>query len=147
MANPSRFPMFIRLVDGNTATPYPGALAPDPDERRVSAHTLIASLQMWANGEITKAALVARYNFTHTDDSGDLDDLKGWYDAATKKEKFSDVLEWRLILARDKRGAGTAIDLDGSFGYAVKSTFVNGADGVHSLEDTGPVAAQFNSWA
>ena len=147
MANPSRFSMFIRLVNGNAANPYPGALSPDRNEGKVSAHTLISALQMWSNGEITKAALIARYNFTHADDSGDLDDLKGWYAAATKQEKFSDVLEWRLILAIDKRGVSETVDLDGSFGYAVKSTLINGADGVHSLKNTGPVAAQFNSWA
>ncbi len=139
--------MFVRLVNGNVANPYPGALAPDPNEVRISAHSFIASLQMWANSEITKSAIIDRYNFTHANDSGDLDDLKSWYDAATKQEKFSDVLEWRLILARDKTGVGSVVDLDGSFGYAVKGAFINGADGIHSLENTGPAGSQFNSWA
>lgn len=147
MANPSRFSMFIRIVGGNAATPYPGSLTPDADERKISAHDLIAALQMWSNGEITKAQLVAQYNFTHADDSGDLDNLSAWYAAATKQEKFSDVVEWRLILARDKSTAAGGVDLNGAFGYAVKATFVDGADGVHSLRDTGPVAERFNSWA
>ncbi len=147
MANPARFSMFIRIVGGNVANPYPGSLDPDPNESKISAHTLIAALQMWANGEITKADMMAQYNFTHADDSGDLDDLKGWYDAATKAEKFVDVVEWRIILARDKRDADGVVDLDGSFGYATKSAFVDGADGMHSLKDTGPSPARFNSWA
>lgn len=149
MAIPSRYPMFLRLVGGNAASPYPGTLdpAPEANESKLSAHDFIAALQMWANGEITKAQIVSQYNLTHADDSGDLDGLKAWFAAATKKEKFADVVEWRLILARDKRTAAGGVDLDGAFGYAVKSTFIDGADGAHSLKDTGPVAARFNSWA
>lgn len=148
MAVPSRIPMFLRLVGGNTASPFGGGLNPSPenDESKLSAHDFIAALQMWANGEITKADVVLQYNLTHADDSGDLNGLKGWFQAATKQEKFTDVVEWRLILARDKRGPA-GIDLDGAFGYAVKGKFINGADAAHSLKNTGPQAARFNSWA
>ncbi len=141
MANPSTIPMFIRLVGGNVATPY------DPtgdDEFKISGHDFLAALQVWDNGEITKTDLVNHYNLTHTNDSGDLDDIKAWYNAATKQDKFVQVLEQRIVLSRDKRGA---LGLNGAFGYAVKSTFINGADGDHSLENTGPVPAQFNTWA
>ena len=145
MANPSNITMFARLTNGNVATPFPGN--PDFDEGRVSAHDFIAAIQMWANTEITKAAFIAQFNFTHADDSGDLDLLKGWYDAATKQEKFADVLEWRIILARRKHNAAGTLDLDGAFGYAVKADLIDGADGGHSLKDTGPMPARFNSWA
>lgn len=144
MANPSAVSMLLRLAGGNAANPFPGDA--DNDESKISAHTFIAALQMWSNGEITKAQVVTQYNLTHADDSGDLDSLKGWFAAATKQEKFADVLEWRIILARDKRGP-SGIDLDGAFGYAVKATLIGGADGSHSLKNTGPVAEQFNSWA
>lgn len=144
MANPSRYSMFIRIVGGNVAEPYPGNLSPDNDESKVSAHDIIAALQMWSNGEITKATLVDHYNFTHADDDNDLENLSTWFDSATKKEKFSNILEWRIILARDKRGV---FGLDGTFGYAVKSTLIDGADGSHSLRDTGPTPARFNTWA
>ena len=138
--------MFIRLVGGNVASPYPGSLAPDVDESKLSAHDFIAALQMWANGEITKADVVAQYNLTHADDSGDLDSLSAWFSAATNKEKFTDVVEWRIILGRDKRSASGTVDLDGAFGFAVKGTFIDGADGAHSLKNTGPVSSRFNSW-
>ncbi len=146
MANPSRYSMFIRLVGGNVASPYPGTLDPGPDndESKISGHDFIAALQMWDNGEISKVDVVAHYNLTHVDDGGDLDDLKAWYVAATKRDKFANVLEWRIILARDKKGTA---GLDGAFNYAVKSTLINGADGTHSLGDTGPVAERFNTWA
>ena len=147
MANPSRYTMFTRLTGGNVATPYPGVLTPDANEGKLSAHDFIAALQMWANGEITKADVVAHYNLSHADDSGDLDSLNGWYEAATKQEKFSDIVEWRLILGRDKRNADGSVDLDGAFGFAVKSAFIDGADGAHSLKDIGPAAARFNTWA
>lgn len=139
--------MFVRMVGGNAADPYPGALdpAPENDESKISAHTFIAVLQMWANGEITKADLVAQYNFTHAEDSDDLDSIKTWFAAANKQEMFSNVLEWRLILARDKRGASGVLELDGAFGYAVKDIFVDGADEAHSLRNTG--SARFNTWA
>ncbi len=133
--------MFLRIVGGNVANSQ-------LIDTKISAHTLIAALQMWANGEITKADVVAQYDFTHADDSADLNDLKAWFAAATKQEKFADVLEWRIILARDKRTniPGT-VNLNGAFGYAVKATLIGGADGAHSLKNTGPVAARFNSWA
>ncbi len=146
--NPSRYPMFLRLVGGNLASPYPdNAIGIDPDEHAISGHDFIAALQMWDNGEISKADIVAQYNLTHASDSGDLDDIKAWYLDATKRDKFVNVLEWRIILARDKNDAAGNFIPDGAFGYAVKTAFINGADGNHSLENTGPVAARFNSWA
>jgi len=142
MANPSNVSMFIRLVGGNVSTPYPSAS--DNNEHKISGHDFLAALQVWDNGEITKIDLVNSYNLTHANDSGDLDDLKGWYDSATKQDKFVQVLEQRIVLARDKR---SSFGRDGRFGYAVKATFINGIDGDHSLEDDGPAPAQFNSWA
>ncbi len=140
--------MFHRLVGGNEASPYPGALGPAPenDESKVSGHDFIIVFQEWDYGVITKAQAIAHFNFTHADDSSDLDDLNSWFQAANDKAAFLAVLEGRTILARDKNSLGVS-DLNGSFGYAVKSTFINGADGNHSLGDTGPVAARFNSWA
>lgn len=148
MANPSRISMFLRLVGGNVANPYPGSLdpAPENDEQKVSGHDFIIVFQEWDSGVITKAQAVAHFNFTHADDAGDLDDLNVWYQAANDKALFLAILEGRTILARDK-SPFSIFDLDGAFGYAVKSTFINGADGNHSLEDTGPIAARFNSWA
>lgn len=145
MANPSTVTMLARLVNGTAASPLPDG--PDDDEGRISAHTFIAALQMWANTEITKAAVVGWFNLTHPDDSADLDLLKGWYAAATKQDKFLNFLEWRIILAREKRDAAGTLDLDGAFGYATKAKLIDGGDGAHSLKDTGPVAARFNSWA
>ena len=141
--------MFLRLTGGNTANPYPGLLDPAPeyDERKISGHEFIIIFQEWDRGVITKAQAVAEYNFTHADDSGDLGDLNGWFQAANDKAAFLQILEGRIILAREKQDAASNIDLDGTFGYAVKSTLINGADGNHSLENTGPVAARFNTWA
>ena len=140
--------MFIRLVGGNAANPYPGVLdpAPENDESKVSGHDFIIVFQEWDYGVITKAQAVALFNFTHPDDSGDLNNLNSWYQAANDKAAFLAVLEGRTILARDKKPLGI-LNLNGAFDYAVKSTFINGADGNHSLENTGPVPARFNSWA
>ncbi len=148
MANPSRVSMFLRLVGGNAANPYPGVLDPSPeyDERKVSGHEFIVVFQEWDYGVVTKAQVVAEYNFTHANDSGDLDDLNSWYQTANNKAAFLDILEGRTILAREKQNSAGSTDLNGTFGYAVKATFINGADGVHSFEDTGPVAERFNSW-
>ncbi len=141
--------MFIRLVGGNAANPYPGTLAPAPeyDERKISGHEFIIVFQEWDYGVISKAQAVAEFNFTHADDSADLDLLNGWYQAATNKAAFLAILEGRLIMAREKQDATGTVDHDGTFGYAVKSTLIDGADGNHSLRDTGPMAARFNSWA
>ncbi len=135
--------MILRLVGGNIANP-------SLTDNKVSAHDFIAALQMWENGEISKADVVAAYDFTHADDSGDLDSLKSWFvtaRAAGLEEKFSNVLEWRIILARDKRTAAGGVDLDGKFGFAVKTALINGADGAHSLENTGPISERFTTWA
>lgn len=135
--------MFLRLAGGNAANPT-------LTDNKVSAHTFIAMLQMWRHGDITKAQLVAAENFTHADDPADLDSLKAWYlaaDAAGLGSVFFDVLESRIIMARDKRTASGDVDLDGKFGFAVKSIFIGGADGAHSLKDTGPMAERFITWA
>ncbi len=132
--------MFLRLVGGNT-------ISPQLIDNKISAHTIIAALQMWSNGEISKANIIAQYDFTHADDSDDLDNLTAWYAAAENQEKFSDILEWRIILARDKRIPGGGVGMDGAFGYAVKSALIGGADGTHSLRNTGPAPERFNSWA
>lgn len=135
--------MFLRLAGGNIANPI-------LIDNKVSGHTFIALLQAWRYGDITKAQLVAAEDFTHVNDSGDLDDLKSWYDAAKTvglDSVFFDVLESRIIMARDKRNADGSLNMNGKFGFAVKTTFINGADGAHSLEDTGPVAERFSTWA
>lgn len=135
--------MFLRLAGGNAANP-------ERTDTAVSAHTFIALLQAWKHGEITKAQLVAAEKFTHADDSADLNNLKAWYvaaDAAGLGSVFFDVLESRIIFARDKRTAAGGVDLDGKFGFAVKTIFVAGADGAHSLKDTGPMAERFTTWA
>jgi hypothetical protein len=141
--------MFLRLTGGNAANPYPGTLDPAPeyDERKISGHEFIIVFQEWDYSVVTKAQAVAEYNFTHADDSADLDSLNGWYQAANDKAAFLQVLEGRIILAREKQNAAGNTDLDGTFGYAVKATLIGGADGNHSLKNTGPAAARFNSWA
>ena len=134
--------MFLRLVGGNVTNPT-------LTDNKVSGHTFIALLQAWKHGDITKAQLVASEDFTHADDSGDLDSLKAWYqaaDAAVLGSVFFDVLESRIIMARDKRNADGSINMDGKFGFAVKATFIGGADGAHSLKDIGPVAERFTTW-
>lgn len=135
--------MFHRLVGGNVVSPYGAGLdpAPEDDEGKVSGHDFIIVFQEWDYGVITKAQAVVLFNFTHPDDGGDLDDLNGWYQAAKDKAAFLAVLEGRIVLARNKRNG-----LDGSFGYAVKSTFIGGADGSHSLRNIGPIPARFSSW-
>ena len=125
--------MFIRLVGGNVATPYPGILSPDPDEHKISAHNFFAAMQMWVNGEITKSAFVTQYNLTHTDDSADLDNFRKWFLIAANKEHYANVLESRIILARDKENNGGSINLNGAFDYATKSKFFEGADEAHPL--------------
>ncbi len=135
--------MFLRIVGGNVSNP-------ELIDSAVSAHHFIALLQSWKHGEITKAILVSAYDFTHADDSSDLDDLKGWYEAADVAglgSVFFDVLESRIILARDKKVVGFDPDQDGKLGYAVKATFISGADGAHSLRNTGPMAERFITWA
>lgn len=135
--------MFLRLAGGNVANPT-------LTDNKVSGHTFIALLQAWKHGDITKAQLVAVEDFTHADDSADLDSLKAWYlaaDATGLGSVFFDVLESRIIMARDKRNADGTVNMDGKFGFAVKSTFIGGADGTHSLKDTGPAAERFTSWA
>lgn len=135
--------MFLRLAGGNDANPT-------LTDNKVSGHTFIALLQAWKHGDITKAQLVAAVDFTHVDDSGDLDNLKAWYlaaDAAGLGSVFFDVVESRIILARDKRDAAGDVDMDGKFGFAVKATFIGGADDAHSLKDTGPQAERFTTWA
>ena len=134
--------MFLRLAGGNVANP-------EPPNNKISGHTFIAVLRTWADGEITKAQVIAADDLTHADDSSDLDSLKQWFlsaKAAGLEDKFADVVERRIILARDKRPAGV-LNLDGKFGYAVKATFIGGADGAHSLKDTGPMADRFTTWA
>ena len=136
--------MFLRLVGGNVANPT-------LTDEKISGHTFIDYLQSWRYGEITKTQLVAAEDFTHADDSTDLDNLKTWFldaDAGGLGPAFLQVLESRIRFARRKSVPGSsAPDLDGKFGFAVKATFVAGADGTHSLKNTGPVAARFNSWA
>ena len=135
--------MFLRIVGGNAANP-------DIIDDRVSGHTFIALLQAWKHSEITKAQLVAAEDFTHADDAADLSNLKAWYlaaDATGLGSVFFDVLESRIIIARDKRNADGTLNMDGKFGFAVKATFINGADGAHSLKDTGPMAERFTTWA
>lgn len=148
MTNPSRITMIHRLTGGNTANPYGAGLDPAPeyDERKVSAHEFIIVFQQWDFGIITKGQAIAEYNFTHANDSADLDAMIGWYQAATNKQAFLAELEGRFILAREKQDSTGTTDLNGTFGYAVKSTLINGADGAHSLENTGPIDEQFNSW-
>ena len=144
MANPSSITMFARLTNGNVTTPFPGD--PDVDEGVVSGHDFIIVFQEWDYGVVTKAQAIALFNFTHADDDADLVALNGWYQAATDKSAFLDVLEGRFILARQKNNISGVLDLDGALGYAVKATLIGGADGLHSLRDTGPVATRFNSW-
>lgn len=133
--------MFLRLVGGNVANPT-------LTDNKISAHTFIAALQMVTNGEITKAQMVAQYDLTHADDSADLDNFIDWYSSANDREQFANVLEWRIILARDKRTAAGGVDLDGSFGYAIKSKLLDGADSSHSFNPAVVVAAsRFNKWA
>ena len=135
--------MFLRLAGGNVADPV-------LVDNKVSAHTFVALLQLWKHGEISKAQLVATEDFTHADDASDLNNLKGWYetaDAAGLGSVFFDVLESRIIMARDKRNADGSVNMDGKFGFAVKTTFIGGADGAHSLKNTGPVAERFTTWA
>ena len=135
--------MLMRLVGGNVANPQLG-------NEPLSAHSIMAAFQMWGNGEITKVVIVDAYDLTHANDDGDLDLLKQWFSSARSaglEEKFAAVMEGRLLLARDKKVVGGGIEMDGKFGYAVKSTFVGGADGVHSLSDTGAMAERFTTWA
>ena len=135
--------MFLRIDGGNVVNPT-------LIDSKISAHDFIAALQMWENREITRQNVIDAYDLTHADDSGDLDSLKNWFVAARAARlggEFSKVVEWRSILARKKRTAAGGVDLDGKFGYAIQATFVGGADGVHSLKNTGPVAERFTTWA
>lgn len=137
--------MVMRLVGGNEANPT-------LINEKISAHDFIAALQVWNNTDISKAELVAAFNLTHPNDDGDLTAIKGWYNAAEANSpslgaRFVNELEWRIILARDKSTPSGGVDLNGKFGFAVKGTLINGADGTHSLENTGTLAHQFSSWA
>ena len=138
--------LFLRLVMGNVLKPIDPASGL-PEEQHVSAHTFRSVLLVWRGGDISKAQGITFLGANDPDDSGDLDLFKQWLDAAHAaglEEEFLDHVESRIVLANDKRSAAGD---DGGFGYAVKSTFVNGADGLHSLADTGPVAQQFVTWA
>jgi hypothetical protein len=134
---------FLRMVGGNVANPT----LVDP---KVSAHDFMAALQLWVlSGEITKAEIIAKFDATAANDSDDLDAFNTWLSAANNQDGFLLVVESRLILAREKFNpelVSPHLDLDGLWGFAVKSIFVNGADDAHSLENTGPAGQQFNAW-
>lgn len=111
--------MFLRLVKGNEANPE----VPDG----ISIHSFLGALHAWQRGERSRAQVIAEFNLTVADES-DLDAIKGWYNGSTDKKLFERVIKDRLYMAEDK-----TYGPDGVFGYAMKSVFINGADGLSHL--------------
>jgi hypothetical protein len=111
--------LFLRLVKGN-------ALNPGIDNG-IGIHSFIGSLDAWERGEISKNDVMTAYSLTTgtaTGDEADIDLLKQWYNTATDQKLFIKVMKDRLYMGEDKSG-----DPDGYHGFAVKNTFLNGADG------------------
>lgn len=134
-------PFVLRVMHGNALNPLT-----DP-QATLAAHTLVAGLRAWESGQITKATLVAAFDLTHADDSADLDGLATAGAAARTAGLLSiwfHELEMRMILGESKENG-----LDGLFGFAVKSTFLQGADGAHNLRSEAgvPVGERFTTWA
>ena len=147
MANPSRITFLSRITRGNAASPYGDGLDPSPeaDEGIISGIEVVTFLRQVDSGILTKAGIVASYNFTHPDDDADIQTMGDWFLAANNKDAWLVHLEGRMLFARDKR---TVDGLDGRFSYAVVANLLHGADGQHSLAPTRPTAAhQFNNWA
>lgn len=128
--------LFLRLVKGNEDNP--GVV-----DDGISIHSFLGALNAWQRGELGpgatgRAAVIATFNLT-VDDESDLDAIKGWYNGSTDKKAFERVIKDRLYMAEDKSGVvvpGSPIStggLNGHFGYAVKSIFINGADGATHL--------------
>lgn len=111
--------LFLRLVKGNEADPG--------IEDGIGIHSFIGALHAWERGEIQKNDVLTAFGLTTgtaTGDEADLDAIKLWYTTASDQKKFERVLKDRLYMGEDKTGGP-----NGYFGFAVKSTFINGADG------------------
>lgn len=136
-------PFLLRLFKGNATTPLVD------QSTRISVHHFTAAVSLAYTGQITRAALEADFDInTVGEDATDLDGLIAAAVAAGGAGLFSAWLHEfhnRLLLAEDKTGLA---GLDGRFGLAVKTTFLQGADGVHDLRsDVTPVARRFVNWA
>jgi len=134
-------PFILRVMKGNVLNPLT-----DP-QSTLSAHTIVAGLRLWESGQITKATLVAAFDLTHADDDADLTALATAGGAARTAGLLGiwfHELEMRMILGETKDNG-----MDGLFGMAVKSTFLEGADGAHDLRSAAgvPVGERFTSWA
>ena len=111
--------LFLRLVKGNQANPG--------IEDGIGIHAFIGALDAWERGEINKNDMLTGFGLTTgtaTGDEADLDLLKQWYNTATDQKLFERVLKNRLYLGEDKTGGA-----NGYYNFAVKNTFLNGADG------------------
>jgi len=116
--------LFLRLVHGNEANPG--------IEDGISIDVFMAAMYAWQRGEVTRAEVIAVFGFTAADEA-DLDAIKGWYAASGSKPEFLRVLEGRLLMGQRKKTKGSLIP-NGFFDYAVKSVFINGADGTSHLD-------------
>jgi len=89
------------------------------EQPKLSVHTFVGSLHLWAHGLITRAQLVASYGLDAADDA-DLDFLKNKHDAITgaglvaNKTEFIAMVEMLLFQGED----------GGRFGLNDKATFV-----------------------
>ena len=116
--------MFLRLVHGNEANPSV--------DDAMSIDVFMAVLNAWERGEVTRAEVIAVFGLTASDES-DLDAIKGWYAGSVNKAEFFRVIEGRLLMGQRKRTKGSFIP-NGFFDYAIKSVFINGADGTSHLD-------------
>jgi hypothetical protein len=124
--------LFLRLVHGNQATPVV--------DDSISIDVFVAALNAWQRGEITRAQVIAAFSFDAADEV-DLDLIKSWYNASTDKPEFLRVLEGRLLMGQRKRTSSGALP-NGFFDYAIKNTFLNGADGLTPLSNLPASAVQ-----
>lgn len=93
-------------------------------EVKMPIHAMLAALQEWAEGEITRQNVIDFLQL-ETSDEADLDWMKARYDAATDKEHLLIVMHRTLLLGEVERHwrnsttyTGTHID------YDVKATFI-----------------------
>lgn len=111
--------LFLRLVKGNAANPG--------IDDGIGIHAFTGALDAWERGEINKNDVMTGFGLTTgtaTGDEADLDQIKQWYNTATDQKLFERVLKNRLYMGEDKTGGA-----NGYYNFALKNTFLNGADG------------------
>lgn len=69
----------------------------DPQRNKLSGGQFLAGLTEWGMGHYTRQWVIDTFNI-HPDDEADMDWLKGKYQDATQKERFSMVVRNQIYL-------------------------------------------------